>query len=67
MRNIWVKKKKKRVNIAFIASMAIYIVITIMVWLSVSNAATQSKEQEIKELTNSINKAVSLCYATEGS
>jgi hypothetical protein len=67
MRNIWVKKKKKKVNVAFITSIAIYIAITIMVWLSLSNATTQSKEQEIRELTNSINKAVSLCYATEGS
>ncbi|MBE5935441.1 MAG: hypothetical protein E7262_06575 [Lachnospiraceae bacterium] len=67
MRNIWIKKNKKRANLPLITSLAIYIAITIMVVLSINNATIESKEQEIAELTNSINRAVSLCYATEGS
>ena len=66
MRNIW-SGRKVRVSINKIISAVFYTATIICVVVGMNQASKVSIEQEEIELVNQINRAVALCYATEGA
>ena len=67
MRNIWTKTKNKKINIVLVLSILFCIGSLGIGVYGIQSATKATDEQEVIELENSINRAITLCYATEGS
>lgn len=67
MRNIWHSKKKK-VN-SFETSATIVLFILIFIWFIIGFSKTQiaTSDEQLEQATQTLKKAVVLCYSTEGS